>query len=136
MTRGSVQEYVLAIRSRYLQANRGEKGKILGEFCQATGYHRKAAVRLLRRPPVASQVPRQGRPVRYGAPVRVALFVAWEALDRPCGKRLQPFLPELVAQLERHGELVVDADVRGLLGMVTGQMPASACGDGRRATCR
>jgi hypothetical protein len=32
-----------------------------------------------------------------------------------CGKRLAPFLPELLAVLERHGELRVDAPTRNLL---------------------
>ena len=36
----------------------------------------------------------------------------WEAGDRMCGKRLQPFLAELASALERHGELVLEAAVR------------------------
>jgi hypothetical protein len=35
--------------------------------------------------------------------VAAALRVAWEATDGICGKRLAPFLPELVPHLERHG---------------------------------
>ncbi len=31
----------------------------------------------------------------------------WAILNFPTGKRLQPFLPSLVAQLERHGELIL-----------------------------
>jgi hypothetical protein len=49
MTRGSIQEYTEAVRGRYLGAAKKEKGRILDEFTQVTGYHRKAAVRLLRR---------------------------------------------------------------------------------------
>jgi hypothetical protein len=92
---------------------------MLEEFCRVTGYHRKAAVRLLREGPGPAGKERRGRPVTYGPPFREALEVAWEALDRPCGKRLQPFLPDLIAHLERHGELSVDEEVRGLMGQVS-----------------
>ena len=111
MTRGSIEEYVAAIRGRYLVAGKEEKGRVLDEFCQATGYHRKAAVRALRRGP-AVRVVRGGRPRRYGPEVQETLMAAWEALGRPCGKRLQPFLAELVGQMERHGELALTPELR------------------------
>ena len=39
-----------AIRSRYQRASKKEKGKILAEFIELTGYHRVYARSLLRRP--------------------------------------------------------------------------------------
>ncbi len=51
MTRNSVLEYAAALRPRYMHASRPEKSAILSEFCQLTGYHRKAAIRVLRRTP-------------------------------------------------------------------------------------
>ena len=48
MTRGSILEYVEAIRGRYLSVSRKEKGRILDEFNSVTTLHRKAAIRLLR----------------------------------------------------------------------------------------
>jgi len=36
-----------AVRWRYLQSSKRDKGKILDEFTKVTGYHRKAAIRLL-----------------------------------------------------------------------------------------
>ena len=47
MTRGSMREYLDAVRGRYLKATRPEKGRILDEFTRVTGRHRKAAIRLL-----------------------------------------------------------------------------------------
>ena len=44
MTRKSVWEYAAALRQRYLLAGKGERSRLLTEFCQTTGYHRKAAV--------------------------------------------------------------------------------------------
>jgi transposase InsO family protein len=87
---------------------------MLDEFCRVTGYHRKAGIRLLGRAP-RRQVVRRGRPVRYGPAIVRPLQQAWEAADRPCGKRLAPFLSELVGALERHGEIAVDAVVRAQL---------------------
>jgi hypothetical protein len=49
MTRSSIQEYTEAVRCRYLQPAKKEKGEILNEFTKVTGYHRKAAIRILRR---------------------------------------------------------------------------------------
>lgn len=117
MTRSSVKEYVEAIRERYKRASRNEKGRILDEFIQVTGYHRKAAIRLLgrgTRPPAS----RRGRRRQYGQEVALALKVVWEAADHLCSRRLHPFLPELVSVLERQGHLKVASMVKDqLLGM-------------------
>ena len=103
MTRSSVREYVGAIRERYVGADRRAKGKILDEATRVTGYHRKALIRLLRQGNGGGQGRRRGRPPRYGPVVAGALKVAWEATDRLCSKRLQPFISELVPILRRHG---------------------------------
>ena len=47
MSRQGKWEYLKAIHARYSQAPRAEEGRILDEFCQVTGYHRKSALRLL-----------------------------------------------------------------------------------------
>ena len=111
MTRGSVEEYAEAVRERYERASRTEKKQILDEFTRVTGYHRKSAIRLLhrqcRRPPST----RPGRRRHYGQEVIAALKVVWEAADRLCSKRLQPFLPELTEVLQNRGELNVTPQV-------------------------
>ncbi len=111
MTRRSIEEYAAALRGRYAAAGKTEKGRLLDGFCVATGYHRKAAVRLLRAAP-GERRGHGGRPVQYGAAAQAALVTTWEATDRLCGKRLAPFLPEVVPLLERHGVLTLDAAVR------------------------
>lgn len=119
MTERSIREYAMALRGRYQAAGKEAKGRMLDEFCQVTGYHRKAAVRLLGAAPTASgqecRSGRRGRPQQYGPAVRAALVQVWEAADRPCGKRLAPFLTDLVPHLERHGELTVPPAVRAQL---------------------
>lgn len=119
MTRGSIREYTEAVRGRYLGARKEEKGRILDEFTQVTGYHRKAAIRLLGRQEQPRGHKRQGRPGRYGGTVAEALKIAWEATDRVCSKRLQPFLPELVKVLRQHGEKAMTAEVEAELGRVS-----------------
>lgn len=123
MTPMSIREYAEALRPRYLAAKRREdKGRILTEFCETTGYHRDSAIRLLRHP-LAGPGRRRGRPCSYGQGVRQALKELWEAGDRACGKRLHPFLPELLESLERHGEIMLSADVSSqLLAMSSATM--------------
>ena len=111
MTRGSIREYTEAVRGRYLRASKKEKGKILDEFTQVIGCHRKAAIRLLRQGNQPRANKKRGRPPRYIGEVSDALRVTWEATDRLCSKRLRPFLPELVKVLRRHGETSMTAEV-------------------------
>ena len=100
MTSTTIRELAAALRSRYQHSSKAQKGHLLSEFCQITGYHRKSAVRLLRHVPQA-RTKRGGRPRQYRAEVAEALRVAWESTDRVCSKRLAPFLAELVPVLER-----------------------------------
>jgi len=44
-----------------------------------------------------------------------ALTVAWAAANYVCAKRLVPFLPDLVASLERHSHLALNDEVRAQL---------------------
>jgi len=109
VTRRSIVEYAQAVRSRYLRASKVDKGKMLDEFMQVTGLHRKAAIRLLNRANQPRRGKRRGRPRRYGSDVAGMLKAIWEASDRLCSKRLQPFLPDMVRILRKHGEQRINA---------------------------
>jgi len=113
MTRGSVKEYAAAIRDRYRSVNKLKKGKMLDEFIKVTGYHRKAAIRMLLKAQ-RQHFGCRGRPSRYKA-VFEPLRLVWEASDRLCSKRLQPFMPELVRVLRQHGEQQIDVSQEKLL---------------------
>jgi len=115
VTRRSILEYAQALRSRYFGATREEKGKMLDEFTQVTGLHRKAAIRLLHRLSRPGAGKRRGRPRKYGTGVAEALRVVWEASDRLCSRRLQPFLPEMIKVLRRNGEQQIDASTEAQL---------------------
>lgn len=105
MTRRSILEYADAVRGRYLRTSKRRKTEILNEFVATTGLHRKAAIRLLNRRAATLRQKHGGRPRLYGSEIMAALKVAWEATDRLCSKRFQPFLPELIGILKRSGEL-------------------------------
>lgn len=110
----SIREYVASLGPRYRAASKPAKSRMLDEFCQVTGRHRKSAARRLRQHPR----PRRGtggRPPRYGPEVVAFLIRIWETSDYLCGKRLAPFLGTLLEALERHGELHVPSPLRPLL---------------------
>src|SRR5215216_4742476 len=89
-------ELLGVLRERYGSARPAERRLILDELVAVSGYHRKHAIRLLRRPGGGSAPDRRGRSPLYDVAVRAALVVAWEASDRICGKRLKAMLPILV----------------------------------------
>jgi hypothetical protein len=114
-----------------LKAKRREKGTLLDEVVAVTGYHRRHAVRVLRhgrfpdpklaavqgKPSgrVAAPRGRGGRPRVYSSVVVGALRTAAAASGWLCGKRLAPFLPELVPALEAEGELRLTPEERAQL---------------------
>ena len=116
-----MREYAEAMRERYRRGSRAEKGRLLDEFTAVTGYHRKSAVRLLLGRSRASRARRIGRPRRYNDEVVMALKQVWETADRICGKRLQPFMEELVTKLLEWEELRVSPNppMRSGLGVRT-----------------
>jgi hypothetical protein len=52
---------------------------------------------------------------RYPLAVQRALITCWHIANGICSKRLIPYLPELVAVLERQGELRLEAETKRLL---------------------
>jgi hypothetical protein len=113
VTRRSIEEYAQALRPRYENGTKEQKGLMLDEFTQVTGLHRKAAIRLLRKP--ENRVSRRpGRKREYMDLVE-PLKTIWEASDRLCSKRLHPFLPEMLRVLRRHGEVHTNATAEARL---------------------
>ena len=111
ISRQARAEVLRALRERYQQAPKHEKTKVLDEFVAVAGCHRKHAIRLLTGNEAVRGTAAGGRRT-YDEAVREALIVLWEAADRICGKRLKAVLPSLVAALEQHGHMALDAAVR------------------------
>jgi len=129
-------ELIAALAGRYSRARRIERSRILDEFVAVTGYHRKHAMRVLRSGPAGSRHgSRPGRRI-YGAAVRDALILLWEASDRVCGQRLRSLLPVLVDAMERHGRLELDPVVRAGVLAVSAARSTGYWRHGQRGTRR
>ena len=109
------RELLVQVAPRYQDASHSQKSQILDEFVAATGYVRKYAIRILTSPVSPPAPIKRVRARRYDQAVQDALAVAWAAANCICGKRLVPFLPELVPVLEQHGHLQLSAEARTLL---------------------
>ena len=105
MSHLSKKELLEVIRPRYLKATKKEKKQILDEFIAATGYHRKYAIRVLKHRPKLKGLKKPGRQKIYDDAVIQALTIIWEICGRICSIRLKPFIPEMIAVLERCNEL-------------------------------
>jgi hypothetical protein len=104
------------IARRYGRSNKTEKAVMLDELCALTGWTRDHARRALRVAAKEGAPPaRAPRPRIYGQDVAEPLRMIWATLNGPSGKRLAPFMAEIVHVLERHGELALSPDVRAKL---------------------
>ncbi len=103
MQRASRHDLVRALAPRYAHVGKREKGQVLDEVCQLTGYTRKHAVALLRHPPADAPFVKRTRQrsASYGPAEVDLLQLCWLVTDGICGKRFAPFLPELLRRL-RH----------------------------------
>ncbi len=117
----------------YKRAGKKEKGEILDTVIELTGYNRSYAARVLRervKPRVLGKGRRgkvqvtlvedertkrkrkqRKRSRKYDRDVVVALRKVWVICDCICGKRLGPYLPEIIPVLGRLGELKIAAEV-------------------------
>jgi hypothetical protein len=97
---------VRGVSGRYRRSSKKEKGRILDEFVEMTGYNRTYAAWLLnqqgrkvwvnRKLAVVGEVGIRSRRRRrrvYGEDVKRVLIRLWELLDYLCGKRLVGALP-------------------------------------------
>ena len=112
-----------ATAGRYRKAGKKEKGVILNEFVELTGFARSYAALVLRnqgrvvqvsrklrvRGDLGKKLPRRGRGPTYDEQTVKTLVQVWRIMDYICGKRLAPVLGEIVERLLRHNELRCDA---------------------------
>ena len=96
MSPQSKKEYLAAIIKRYKKASKTQKHLILDEFCAATNYHRKHAIRLIRgfkRFTKPQPKPRGPKPVYDSPELLRVLKKIWLAANLPCSTRLKAALP-------------------------------------------
>jgi len=129
LTMSEKQAITRELAGRYRRASRKAKCAILDQVVDLTGYNRCYATQVLRlygQPVPLGADANQGasvqpglivaakrvRPRVYDEKVVAALQQVWRIAGGICGKRLAPFLTELVPILERHEELVLDEETR------------------------
>ena len=109
------QAVTKTIKLRYKKTRKADKTKILNEFVETTGYNRSYARRILGKPKrretkkYTRKVPRKRI---YDYEIFVSLKKIWMIADNICGKRLKPFLPELISVLERKREMSLKKNVK------------------------
>jgi Integrase core domain len=104
------------LANQYKRGSRSEKGVILDQLVELTGWNRgHARSRLLKAGEVRVVRVSAPRVPIYSSRVVSALELCWRAARMPAGKRLAPMLPVLVPLLRRDGELDLTDDEAVLL---------------------
>jgi hypothetical protein len=104
------EAYLNKLRERYRQAHKKQRGKILDEFVDTTGYHRKHAIALLRgkrrhrNPKTPSR--RVRRRIYLAEDQRAVLWLA-NLFDQIGSKRLRAAMNAELDNLRRHHHLQV-----------------------------
>ena len=119
VTRSQARKIIGQMAMEYGKAGKSRKSEIITSIVGLTGFVRSAVGRSLRlagkAPESKRKAPKGKRGRTYGPDVVIALSKVWAVLDYPSGKRMAPFLPEIIASLERFGELRLAESTRGKL---------------------
>ena len=125
MSIGARHELARSVSVRYRSASKTDKTRILDEFCAASGYTRKHALRIVLRPPDTKRPRRhRKRSSKYTELEERALSRLWPDSGYLGARRLVATLPELMDALERHDEWVPEPAIREKLV----SMSVSTCG--------
>lgn len=114
------------LAGRYIRATKRQKSRMLDEYVAITGYNRSYAAWVIRQA-YSSKIdgrkkkakPPRVREKRYADAEFKAIRKIWATLGMPAGKRLAPYMEEIVAVMERFGELELSETVRDNLLLVS-----------------
>ncbi|MCL4378517.1 MAG: transposase family protein [Actinobacteria bacterium] len=131
------KEITTEVQTRYKTATKKQKKIILDEFTALTSYNRNYTSRVLRLyyGKYIGSIGKGKRKIRYvigkdrrkrkekkrfyGNDVTGVLKKIWAILDMPYGKRLAPFMPEIILKLETFGEIEMKSDTKQKLHKVS-----------------
>lgn len=114
MDQHSKSELIASYRRRYKKCSKKEKGHIISAIVDATGYCRKYVIQAMNADASVPKKITRTRTSRY-AHLYETLTRIWAASNFLCGKRIKPFLPELVKSLKRHNEIKLSKDDEALI---------------------
>ena len=124
MGRLTMELYLKQLSTRYKQASKKEKGKMLDEYCSTSGHSRKHAIKTIRnasRRKMRSQnktKKRAGRKPIYQCPeLSNALKNIWLATEQMCGKRLKSAIPGWLPYYKNHYSAISDETSDKLLSI-------------------
>jgi len=138
MSQKARKEYLRAIRLRYHRSGKELKNKILNEFCEVCGYHRKHAIRLLNQS-YKKQRKKPGPKKTYDSDVETVLKAIWLIAEQSCSKILKQVLPLWLPHYEQYYDpLPIDirtkllsispATIDRILKPVRAKKPHGLCG--------
>ena len=131
MSRSERRAYLHAIAARYAVAGRAQKSVMLDEYCATVQVSRKHAIKRIGRAVEALadeaagvlRAPRQrtGRRPLYGADPQLfaAIYTIWDAVKRPCGKRLVALLPKWLPFYETEYGVYLSRQTRRLVNAIS-----------------
>ncbi len=105
MNRQAKEEIRQLLQPRYRQANKVMKQKLLDEFCELCGYHRKYAMVLLKQPirHRKKEMQKAGRkPCYHDKAFLHALQRLWQDMDLMCSARLKAAIPLWLLHYAEH----------------------------------
>lgn len=114
MTQQTKFELIRHHRKEYRRAGKKRKTEILAMLIELTGYSRKHLIHALNQDvDVPKKITRE-RISRY-EPIIEHLETLWAASNFLCGKRLQPFIAQLLGSLKTHKEIQISEQDESLL---------------------
>lgn len=114
MTQQAKAEIIQHYRKQYRRATKGEKSRIIDTVAESTGYSRKHIIHALNKDVDVPKRITRDRVSRY-EPIIKPLEKIWAISNFLCGKRLEPFIPELLDSLKRHNEIDLAQEEEALL---------------------
>jgi len=112
MSKFGKREYLIEVKRKYWKASKKKKTQLLDDFCDFTGMHRKAALRLINGKLQPRYRHRRKRAKYYDQEVVDNLLVLWRSVDEICAERFHPFIPELIEKMIGCGELDISTEAR------------------------
>lgn len=122
LTMRQKQAVTKELKTKYKLAGKKSKSIMLDDFCELTEYNRTYAARILRTEYVFQRkkaIEVNKRKIIYDDDVLDALIKIWIIADGICGKRLAPFLPDLLDRLIQFKEIRVNKRVYSKLTKIS-----------------